>query len=687
MIARRLAAVLACLAVVGVGAAPPTLAVPSPVAAQAAPAPAPTFSGVSQTPWVTRDGTWNLTLALDGAPPGSTITADVRDRVADEAEYTRALLGVVDGQRWSIPDVAVDATATRPDGTRAVTLAVSLRRDAPDVAQPGWRFLPDGLPPGVYPVDIQLVDADGTDLTRLVVPLTRVPSGEEAGADDAPLLVAPVLALGDDPTLARDGGPEPDDAIAQEVDDLLEGLLAAEDLPLTLVPRPAAIESLAREEDGPEALADLLGTMRSRQVVDGPYVDVPLGPWVERGLTDELTRQRARGNRILTEHLGRVDSSTWDGRSGLTPAAAAALWSVGVRSAIVAPGALGPEPVRGPVTIPAGAGQTIEAVVPDPDLTAAMARRDDPILDAADLAASLAIRAASATEPQGVALSPPPGWMQEPARIGLMGQVLLAPDAPVRPVTLADLLEAVPAVESRELVSTVPVDLGEYPERLGLARARLGSYAAMVGTDVAEVGALDQRLLLSGSASLTAPERSRSVEIVLSMTERRFRAVQAPASQVVTLTSSDGSVPLTVVNDLDEPATVTVEVRSNSRVEVRSFDAQQVLEPGPNRVSIPVHTRAPGDSSMEITIRSPDGEVILDEVDYTVRSTAVPGVGIVLSIGAVAFLIVWWARHWLRDRRGRGGDDGGGDDPPDPDPTPGDPPAASAPRPAELVAT
>jgi len=34
-----------------------------------------------------------------------------------------------------------------------------------------------------------------------------------------------------------------------------------------------------------------------------------------------------------------------------------------------------------------------------------------------------------------------------------------------------------------------------------------------------------------------------------------------------------------------------------------------------------------------------------------VRSTAVSGVGLVLSIGAGLFLVVWWARHWHRTRR------------------------------------
>jgi hypothetical protein len=38
---------------------------------------------------------------------------------------------------------------------------------------------------------------------------------------------------------------------------------------------------------------------------------------------------------------------------------------------------------------------------------------------------------------------------------------------------------------------------------------------------------------------------------------------------------------------------------------------------------------------------------------YTVRSTAVSGVGLALSIGAGVFLTVWWARHWRRTRRSK----------------------------------
>ena len=48
---------------------------------------------------------------------------------------------------------------------------------------------------------------------------------------------------------------------------------------------------------------------------------------------------------------------------------------------------------------------------------------------------------------------------------------------------------------------------------------------------------------------------------------------------------------------------------------------------------------------------SPDAQRSLATTRYTVRSTAVSGAGLVLSLGAGVFLITWWARHWHRTRR------------------------------------
>ena len=75
------------------------------------------------------------------------------------------------------------------------------------------------------------------------------------------------------------------------------------------------------------------------------------------------------------------------------------------------------------------------------------------------------------------------------------------------------------------------------------------------------------------------------------------------------------------------------------------------LEPGTTRIPIAIHTTIPGDSPVEITVLTPDGSVVLDEVEYTVRSTAISGIGVFLSVGAAVVLVVWWFRHWRKTRR------------------------------------
>src|SRR5262249_26238612 len=49
----------------------------------------------------------------------------------------------------------------------------------------------------------------------------------------------------------------------------------------------------------------------------------------------------------------------------------------------------------------------------------------------------------------------------------------------------------------------------------------------------------------------------------------------------------------------------------------------------------------------------PDGTVTLDSSTFDIRSTAISGVGLLLSVGAALFLAVWWLRHWRNSNRSR----------------------------------
>jgi hypothetical protein len=73
---------------------------------------------------------------------------------------------------------------------------------------------------------------------------------------------------------------------------------------------------------------------------------------------------------------------------------------------------------------------------------------------------------------------------------------------------------------------------------------------------------------------------------------------------------------------------------------------------GPSvRLDIAVRTRASGAFPIQVEVTSPDGQLSLASTRYSVRSTAVSGLGLILSLGAGLFLVVWWARHWRGSRR------------------------------------
>ena len=226
--------------------------------------------------------------------------------------------------------------------------------------------------------------------------------------------------------------------------------------------------------------------------------------------------------------------------------------------------------------------------------------------------------------------------------------------APLRSVDVATLVRDVASLGGRPLRPATPIDLGDHPTQLVEARSRPSSLSSLTGPGDDEVSILDQRLLLSDERSLTPAERQAYVASVTRVVDRRLAGVEAPPRQTITLTSSDGDLPLTLRNQLDAPVNVLIELDADSRLELRGATVvRTTLQPGSNTIDIPVHARVPGQSWVDISIRTPDGAVLLDEVRYSVRSTAISGLGLVLSVGAALFLLLWWARHGAESWRAR----------------------------------
>ncbi len=128
--------------------------------------------------------------------------------------------------------------------------------------------------------------------------------------------------------------------------------------------------------------------------------------------------------------------------------------------------------------------------------------------------------------------------------------------------------------------------------------------------------------------------------------------VSTPATFTLTLTAREGTIPLTIRNDSGLPLRVIgPAAESEAASSPKATSVELVLTEETTRIDLAVRARASGAFPLQVEVTSPDGRERLAATRYTVRSTAVSGAGLVLSLGAGLFLVVWWARHWRRTRR------------------------------------
>jgi len=664
-VTRRRRSARAALALVAVLLSVSPVVVGGPAPATAATA-EPGLDVVDQTPAVPFDGTFLLNLDVDEAAPGSSLEITLYSRMDTRSDFLRTLFGVGLGPEVvALPTVDLDDVAAPAGSPRRVPVVIGLRRSGP--SGPGRILLADGLSRGVYPLLVRLRDGDGEARATVLTYLVRLPRPED---EAEPLATAFVLRLSAPPSVAPDGG---DRLSASTIDALVSEVEALErrpDVALTVVPEPETIEALARR-GGRSALlvARLRKVVRGRQVIDRPYLDLPLSAWVDAGMDDELNRQRQRGNAVLTEHLTTPDGRTWVADPDLSTPAATRLWELGVRRVVVPQGSVAPTPgssaattIARPFELDLPLDSPLYAVQLDGGLQTRAIAGPDPELAAYRLLAEMAMIAGEEpTVPRGVVFGLSPTGRPSTAFIAtLLGGLATVPL--LRPVTVDRVFDTVapardgdegPVVE-RPLTPARSPDLDGYPADLGGLRSTLASFEGLVGPDDPLLAGWRERLLLSADRDLDPPQRAAYLDVVRAGIERRVASLDAPTRQTVTLTAREGRVPLTLRNRLRRPVNVVVQLEASSRLEFPDGDRVPVrLGPGTRQLRLRVRTRSPGDSPLTVRVTSPDGGLQVTSTRLVVRSTAVSGLGVGLSIGAAGYLVIWWARHWRRVRRDR----------------------------------
>jgi hypothetical protein len=613
---------------------------------------------VAQTPTVPRGGTFGLRVRLDGVPADGSVQLVLHDRVRSRSELAASMEGEALRPRV-LHNVTsfISTLPVAPDGSHRLT--ISFDPEAPT----GIRLSASGA----YPLEVIARDAQGTPVADLVTHVIAEPAATD---ESPPLSVAVVASLGAPPAL------QPDGSMVLEADDIeddlaLAGVLAeSPDVPVTLSAVPETIDAIATGQfDDVAQLEALRAAAVDRSVLARPYVDTSLEALASARLDEQIDGLLARGRIVLTDSLGvEPDDATWLAGPDLGEDGLAALESLGVQHVILedqqveplTSGTLALSAAKPFLLAPPGERtdpSEVEAFAIDPVLQERVDAREPDAVLAHHLLAELAVLwleqpgiARGAVVP--VDASMPPGALRV-LLAGLEGSRML------HATTVNDLFDAVdPLLDA----ARSPIDRALLPETgASLSRReaaavatgwdRLETFRGVVGLDSPRTSGVLDHLLLATAAGLGSADRRAHLEAATANIEAVTTAVTLTDRTTITLTARDGTVPLTVRNDAGIPVEVVIRLRSPKLEFPDGESISLQLTERTTRLDLAVRARASGAFPLDVEILSPDGRVVLASTRYTVQSTAVAGAGLVLSVGALLFLIVWWGRHWHKTRR------------------------------------
>ncbi len=630
------------------------------------------------SPWVGPDGTFTISFSTAGMPPDAVVTTTIRQRLRPRGDTLRDALETQldDGTPpRNLQAPMVTPLARLPNRNGTATIEIPVRSGAGDTER---QLIPT---PGIHPVTIEVAPSGTTGISTATVFLNRLPEEPQTGRDGRPARTAVQLlaALDSAPALGVDG------RSALSIDESLavsswESMLTENrDLPLTVALRPNTILGLQRSEVPADRafVEDLAGTAFT--VAAQSYVKVDTAA-LARSDSTVLDQQLATGSSILDSVTGHRPGDIWMFDDTVDPSAARRLARAGITHLFVSEDRLALQsdaqsddadsddadmPARTRTFALDGVdGMTVTSydaevtrLLLDPDLSPGLrAHRSATAVMASWFDAVRSGPSAFPGVSAAIVLAP-----------GVDHETLAAFVSALAPDTAADGFQAPAPLQISPPTAATADDRGD-PVSARLRRrhpddqdavvrswrdtaTRIAGFASMTGPEdpmIREWTLLnDQTLAL---ASDTAARNATWGHIGRSIDER-LAMIQSPPPRSVVLTSRSRSIPLRLRNRGDTAVTVRMTTRS-PRLEFPAGATRDVrLEPGENRVDIPVEVRAPGSSLLRIDLRSPDGALEIREVQVTVRSWSISGVGAALSIASLAVLAVWWIRTLRRRRR------------------------------------
>lgn len=503
---------------------------------------------------------------------------------------------------------------------------------------------------GVYPVSVAVTSEGGTRLADLVTHLVIAPATTTTST------VAVGLTMDVRPAEGPAGDIDDDDATARWID----ALIAHDTVPITVQVNGRLLDDSANDP----RIRRLRSRLRAgnSELVATPYVPIDEAALTIDGLAEATEALLATGVATLEAFANSAPDQTMHFTPEPADQTSASVWrDRGVRHLVMADDASAQ--IDGRVEANTETGPIDVIVVPE---RFANATPGDPLLAAHHLLAELAVIAITADHPTSSMFSYRTGAGADPVFLSTLLDGL-ALSAPLIDVTTASQAFATPplvtdagqpldiAFDDSGETSRLDGDIANYRE----AERVLAAYRSMIRAEDAPLlhDQLAETLLFSLGLGVSGNDREAVADRVVDRVNIELQAIEPPPLGSVNLTSRSATVPFAFQNNADYPMRIEARFIAE-KAKFSDFDDGEsltlVLEPqAVTSREVQVEALSSGSFPLRIELLSPDGGVSLGTVDLTMRSTAPSGIGIIISVGAAAVLVLWWGRELLRSSRRR----------------------------------
>lgn len=409
---------------------------------------------------------------------------------------------------------------------------------------------------------------------------------------------------------------------------------------------------------GLSAIDDIRRLLDDHRLPLSPWVSIDEEAWRLAGESERVFGLYAQGQAVTEDFLGLSPTPIVPMDRDTTPETVGFLRSIGVTGGVVEADQLDELTVeradRRPVAVLDANGITMPVLIVDRGFEAEL-EGDDPELIAHQRFAELLFEAKTVGTARAIVVDlDTVDLIPLTLLLDLFDSTDRLGVAPIDElITRPVARDASGAVLRVELVADEPGDVSGAASDLRLTESVLDSYAGMVAPAIGPIDDLQTVLTASMSDELDIEQRQAYTDAVFSLVVDGTADFDVVESSRVTLATRTATLPVTVRNDQDLPVNVVIRITSEKLRFPGGDELRMVLDPGVNELELPVETVASGDARIQISVTSPDGRLDLASGAVNVRSTAISGLGLVVSLVSLAVLLTWWLRTILRVRRTR----------------------------------